>query len=133
MRLPLKKIDKQIEKLSLETVMLDAGNIPQLGETVKSLESIEALVKNGKKSPLAILTLAMRQYVEGVIMGETSDLAPFESGVSRLQEVCRNLIAGKKSGGDIDVSTALAGLEGSNGASATEEDALVPEQHENAE
>ena len=68
MRLPLKKIDKQIEKLSLDTVMLDAGDIPQLGEAVKSLESIEALVKNGKKSPLAILTLAMRQYVEGVIM-----------------------------------------------------------------
>jgi len=133
MRLPLKKIDKQIEKLSLDTVMLDAGDIPQLGETVKSLESIETLAKNGKKSPLNILTKAMRQYVEGVILGETSNLTPFEEGVSRLQEVCRNLIVGKKSDADINVSLALAGLEGSNGATATEDDASVPELPGNVE
>jgi len=120
MRLPLKKIDKEIEQLALDTVMLDAGDIPQLGETVKSLESIETLLENGKKGSLGGLILVMRQYIEAVILGEMSDLAPFETGVSRLQEVCRNLIAGKKSDADIDVSAALVALEGTLGTSATQ-------------
>ncbi len=114
MRLPLKKINEQIERLSLDAVMLDPGDIPQLGETVKKLETIEQLTKNGKNGPLGSLTRAMKQYIEDVIMGEASDLEPFGNGVSRLQEVCRNLIKGSKT--DNDVSAALKALGADNGA-----------------
>ncbi len=110
MRLPLKRISEEIERLSLDAVMLDPGDIPQLGQTVKLLESIEELNKNGKRGPLGSLTRAMKQYIENVIMGETSDLEPFGTGVTRLQEVCRNLINGNKD--DNDVSAALAVLGG---------------------
>jgi len=118
MRLPLKKINAQIERLSLDAVMLDPGDIPQLGETVKKLEDIEQLTKNGKNGPLASLTRAMKQYIEDVIMGESSDLEPFGNSVTRLQEVCRNLIKGNKA--DNDVSAALSALGADNGAGPQE-------------
>jgi two-component system chemotaxis sensor kinase CheA len=119
MRLPLKKINEQIEHLALDAVMLDSGNIPQLGETVKKLETIEQLTKNGKNGPLGTLTRAMKVYIEDVIMGEASDLEPFETGVSRLQAVCRNLIRGNKT--DIDVSAALKALGNDNGTASHEQ------------
>ena len=36
MRLPFKKINEQIEHLALDAVMLDSGDIPQLGEEDRS-------------------------------------------------------------------------------------------------
>jgi len=120
MRLPLKKINEQIERLALDAVMLDPGDIPQLGETVKKLEAIEQLTKNGKNGPLGSLTRAMKQYIEDVIMGEVSDLEPYGNSVSRLQEVCRNLINGNKS--DNDVSVLLKALGTDNGAANHEPD-----------
>jgi len=101
MKLPLIKISKQIERLSLDAVMLDSGDIPQLGETVKLLEGIEVSLKNDKKGPLGSLARAMRCYIEATILGETTSLEPFEKGVSRLQEVCRNLMGGIQSGNDV--------------------------------
>jgi len=103
MKLPYTKISKQIERLSLDAVMLDSGDIPQLGETVKLLEAIEVSLKNDRKGPLRSLTMAMRCYIEAIILGETTSLEPFEKGVSRLQEVCRNLMGGIKSGNDVAV------------------------------
>jgi two-component system, chemotaxis family, sensor kinase CheA len=108
MKLPMKKINKEIERLALDAVMLDSGDIPQLGQTIKLLETIEALVKKDKKGPLVVLTKAMREYIEGVILGEASDLEPFEKGVSGLQGVCRNLIKGNPS--ENDLSALLMGL-----------------------
>ncbi len=119
MRLPLKKISAEVERLALDAVMLDPGNIPQLGQTVTLLESIEELTKNGKRGPLGSLTRAMKQYIENVIMGETTDLEPIGKGVTRLQEVCRNLIKGNKT--DNDVSGALQALGTGNGAAGKEQ------------
>ncbi len=119
MRLPLKKISGEIERLSLDAVMLDPGDIPQLGETVKKLEAIEQLTKNGKNGPLGSLTRAMKVYIEDVIMGEASDLEPYGNSVNRLQEVCRNLNKGNKT--DIDVSGALKALGADSGAAGNEQ------------
>jgi two-component system, chemotaxis family, sensor kinase CheA len=109
MRLPLKKISEHIERLSLDAVILDPGNIPQLGQTVTLLESIESLSANAKTGPLDSLTQAMKTYIEDVIMGETTDMEPFEKGVTRLQEICRNLINGDKNNNDISMALEALG------------------------
>jgi two-component system chemotaxis sensor kinase CheA len=108
MKKTLKNIIQLIESFALETVMLDPEDIPALGKTLKSIESIEALAKKLDEGSLTSLTLGMRGYLEKIILRETSDLSPFESGVSELQELCRNLASGKKPAKDI--SLLLEGL-----------------------
>ena len=101
MKKPLKEIIQLIDSFALEIVMLDPEDIPALGNALKSLESIEALAKKIKEESMISLTLGMRGYLERVVLRETSDLSPFESGVTELQELCRDLASGKKSGKDI--------------------------------
>jgi two-component system chemotaxis sensor kinase CheA len=108
MKKPLKNIIQLTESFALETVMLDPEDIPTLGNTLKSLESIEALAKKLGEGSLISLTLAMRGYLEKVILREASDLSPFESGVSELQELCRDLSSEKKP--DKDISLLLKSL-----------------------
>lgn len=104
----LKKLDQQIEALALEAVMLDTGDIPSLGDTLKSLESIEGSAQDVKEEILAQVITAMKGYIEMVILGERSELAPFEDGISQLQEICRDLISGKPFAGDL--SSLMASL-----------------------
>lgn len=100
----LNKLNQQIEALALETVMLDPGDIPGLGKTVMSLESILELSIEVKENALVSIAEAMKQYIEAVILGEKTDLGSFERGVSRLQEICRNIANGKE---DTGVAAAL--------------------------
>jgi len=104
----LKKLNQQIEALALETVMLDTGDIPGLGDALKSLESIEGLAQDVKEEVLAQVVTAMKEYIEMVILGERSELAPFEDGISQLQEICRDLVSGKPFAGNL--SSLMAGL-----------------------
>jgi hypothetical protein len=101
MNTALKKLIAQIDSLALNTVMLDPGDIPGLGNVLKSLESIEDLLKKVKEESLTSIIGAMKGYIEKVILGEKSDLAPFEAGISQLQEICRHLTDGKEFGRDI--------------------------------
>ncbi len=108
MKKPLKEIIRLIDSFALETVMLDPEDIPALGNALKSLESIESLAKKLNEESLISLTSGMRGYLEKIVLRETSDLSPFESGVSQLQDLCRVLASGKKS--DTDISLVLEGL-----------------------
>lgn len=108
MNTALKKLIAQIDSLALNTVMLDPGDIPGLGNVLKSLESIEDLLKKVKEESLTSIIGAMKGYIEKVILGEKSDLAPFEAGISQLQEICRHLKDGKEF--DRDISSILASL-----------------------
>lgn len=97
----LEKLSEQIDALALDTVILDPGDIPGLGEVLKSLDTVEGLLKKLKEETLLLLVPAMREYIEKVILGATEDLSPFEAGISRMQEICRNLVTGKGFKGDI--------------------------------
>lgn len=104
----LENVTQLIDSLALETVMLDPGDIPGLGAALKSLESIDDLVKKLNEQPLISLTLGMRGYLEKVILCEASDLSPLEAGVSELQTLCRDLVSEKKA--DKDISPLLKSL-----------------------
>lgn len=97
----LEELNREIENLALEMVMLDADDISGLGKAVKSIESILELSEPLKESALTSVTEAIKQCVEEAIMGERKDLGPFERGISTLQEMVRNIVNGKKFDGDI--------------------------------
>ena len=91
----IKKLSHLVESLALNTVMLNPENIPGLGEVLRSLESMEELTGEIKDLSLTSIIVAMKRYIERLILGEKSDISPFESGISQLQEICRYLINGK--------------------------------------
>jgi len=95
MRNLLEKLIQQVDSLALNTVMLDPEDIPGLGEALKSLESMKVLIRDVKEESLISIIRAMKGYIEKLILREKSDLSPFESGISQLQEICRDLINGK--------------------------------------
>jgi two-component system chemotaxis sensor kinase CheA len=97
----LEKLIQQIDSLALEIVILDPGDIPGLGKVLNSMETLENSLKKVKDESLLSIARAMNGYIEKVILGETSDLSPFEAGISQLQEICRNLISGKEFKKDI--------------------------------
>ncbi len=108
MEISLKKITEFIDSLALDTVMLDPGDIPGLGAALKSLESVADLAGEIGEKSLISVTVGMKGYLERVVLRETSDLSPFEAGVSELQKMCRDLCNGNKP--DKDVSLLLKSL-----------------------
>jgi len=107
----LKKLIELIDSLALDTVMLNPENIPGLGEALKSLDSMEALIRDIKEQSSISIIGAMKGYIEKLILREKSDLSPFESGISQLQEICRDLINGKTFDKDISSLLIILGSE----------------------
>jgi two-component system, chemotaxis family, sensor kinase CheA len=104
----LEKLIKQIESLSLDIVMLDAQDIPGLGNALTYIESMEALSKELKEESITSLIKAMKGYVEKVILGEKTELSPVEKSLTKLQEICRDIINGRQP--QKNISEMLSGL-----------------------
>jgi len=107
----LEKLIQHVDSLALAAVMLDPENIPDLSEALKSLESMNVLIRELKEESLIFIIEAMKGYIEKLILREESDLSPFNSGISQLQEICRNLINGKPFNKDISVLLISLGSE----------------------
>lgn len=97
----LEKLNREIETLALQTVILDAEDVPGLGKTVKSIESIMELSEILKEQALISISKPMKEYVEAVILKEKTDLGPFERGVSLMQKIVGDIAKGKRSEGNI--------------------------------
>ena len=108
MKNSLEKLIQQINSLAEDTIMLDPGDMPGLREILKSLGSMEDLLRDEKEGSLISIIRAMKGYIEMVILEEKSDLSPFETGISQLQEICRDLINEKEF--DRDISSLLISL-----------------------
>ncbi|MBU1052831.1 MAG: chemotaxis protein CheA [Proteobacteria bacterium] len=104
----LEIINKKIETLALETVILDSEDIPGLGKTVQSIETIMELSNELKEQSMISVCEAMKEYIEAVILREKIDLGPFEKGISSMQKIVGNLSKGISYEGDI--AELIAGL-----------------------
>jgi len=139
----LQKLTQLIDSLALNTVMLDPEDIPGLGEALKSLESMKVLIRDVKEESLISIIGAMKGYIEKLILREKSDLSPFESGISQLQEICRDLINGKAFRKDISSllislgymvqGSEVQGLEGSETEDAADETSQSEREKETPE
>jgi len=88
--------------------MLDAQDIPGLGNALTYIESMEALSKELKEESITSLIKAMKGYVEKVILGEKTELSPVEKSLTKLQEICRDIINGRQP--QKNISEMLSGL-----------------------
>lgn len=111
----LKELTAAVENLALDTVMLDSEDVSGLGKTLTLIESIEVLCQESENEVLVSAVEAMRSHIESAIMGDQSDLGPFETGVSHLQAVCRKLV------NDESIDEELASLLNDLGCNGTEE------------
>ena len=66
----LEELNREIENLALEMVMLDADDISGLGKAIKSIEFILELSKPLKESALTSVMEAIKRCVEEAIMGK---------------------------------------------------------------
>jgi len=102
-----KALSEEIDSLALKTVLLDAKDIPSLGEMLKALEKVEDLAGTSGDS-FVRLARAMRDHLEKIILGKEVDAAPLEEGVTTLQKLCREL--GKKKPKCVDVEPLIERL-----------------------
>nr|QIV52813.1 chemotaxis protein CheA [uncultured bacterium] len=80
-----KEFKKYIEQLAIESVLLDASDIPKLGEILKIIGSGIEQCNDVPGSTSETLLLAMKQYIEKMVLKKVDDTAPFEEAVKCLQ------------------------------------------------
>lgn len=133
MKKSLKILSDQIELLALKTVVLDAADIAGLGEVLRILETLEgSCAPHGEK--LLPLVKAMKSSLERVILGEEKDLAPFEEGISALQELCRDLKRKKPTSRDVQpLLERLGGRRPAGDSRSSEVEAAEPSAEPSAE
>lgn len=88
----LDSIRGRIEAIALALVTMDGDDIPVLGEIINHLSAIETDAIAVENDEFIALVKALHANIERVVLRETSDLKPFESGIEHLQSYCRSLI-----------------------------------------
>lgn len=97
----LEKIDKDIERIALEAVTLECGDVLAMGNMIKVLKKLQKDSKSFDNPVLSALVDSVKRYLESLIMEETDDLGPLEEGIESLQSVCRSLLNQGHYEGDI--------------------------------
>lgn len=88
----LDSIRNRIETIALALVTMEADDISVLGEILNHLNAIEKEAGAIGNPQFGGLINALRAYLERIILRETADIEPFESGIEQLQAFCRDLI-----------------------------------------
>lgn len=91
MHVNLDSIKNRIETIALALVTMEADDIPVLGEILNHLNAIEKEAGAIGNPQFGGLINALAAYLERIILRETADIEPFESGIEHLQAFCRNL------------------------------------------
>ncbi|MFZ7112619.1 MAG: chemotaxis protein CheA [Desulfatiglandales bacterium] len=97
----MEKTGKDLEKVALEVVTLESGDIPAMGKVMNCLSELKEDGQRIDQPVFADLTLAMEKYLEKVILAETDDLSPIEEGIDRLQNIYRAICNRESFGGDL--------------------------------
>ncbi len=91
MKVMIDAIHNDIEAIALALVTLEEDDLPVLGEMHNRLNAIEAAGAPLEDKRFAALAKALGAYLERVILRETDDLSPFETGIEYLQAFCRSI------------------------------------------
>ncbi|MGD9007564.1 MAG: chemotaxis protein CheA [Desulfobacteraceae bacterium] len=110
MPVDLDSINNRIETIALALVTMEADDIPVLGEILNHLNAIEKEAGAIENPQFSALINALGAYLERIILRETADIEPFESGIEHLQAFCRSLI--NQVDDTVDVSSVLSTLGG---------------------
>ena len=96
----LEKVKACLEKIAMQVVTLEPGNIPAMGEILNTLTALEESGKAFADSTFLNVITGYKGYLEKLILDEKSDLSPLEDGVAVLQDICRALENNEKYGSD---------------------------------
>jgi len=90
----LEKIGKALEIVALESVDLEAENIPAMGKIINALSTILDESKELLPSIFLTLTGTLQSYVERMSLGEEKDPSPVKEAISCLQTMLRAIERG---------------------------------------
>ncbi len=106
------RVEQYLENLALEVVSLEEGDIPSMGKIMNIICSLEEACQDINDSLFESLLKATKQYLEKLILGETSETEPIEKGVAVLQDIYRALARGEEYKGDASEALARLGIDG---------------------
>ena len=87
----IERMGKDLERVALEVVTLECGDIPAMGKMMNCLCRLEEDCRETDQPAFQDLTLALKGYLERLILAETDDPKPMEEGIDRLQAVYRSI------------------------------------------
>lgn len=87
----VEKISSCLEKMALEAVTLERGDIPALAQIMKSICEVEEECNALADPVFTKLTCAVKGYVERLILGEAEDTELLGEGIGCLQSVSRKM------------------------------------------
>jgi two-component system, chemotaxis family, sensor kinase CheA len=115
----MRSIEDQIESIALALVTMEGEDIPAMGEMLNQLAMIKTRGRELGSETFVALTGALEGYMEKVVLRETSDMAPFESGLEQLQRCFHNLCNGVEDSSDLsELFRCLGMTPGDNGDGA---------------
>ncbi|MDD2389808.1 MAG: chemotaxis protein CheA [Desulfobacterales bacterium] len=97
----LDQINECLEKIALRVVTLEESDIPAMGQLLNYLSDLEMAAKETDNPVFLQLTTGLKSYLEKIILYEAQDLAPFEQGITVLQDMYRFLSCEKPYVSDI--------------------------------
>jgi two-component system chemotaxis sensor kinase CheA len=87
----LEKVSSCLEKMALEAVTLERGDIPALAQIMKNICDVEGACDDLGEAVFTRLTCAVKDYVEKLILGEAEDTELLGEGIGCLQSVSRSM------------------------------------------
>jgi len=87
----MENINSCLQALSLEVVVLEEGDIQALGQMLNTICSLIAECEQLGESTLSVVTAAVKDYLERLILSEAEDPAPLEEGVTCLLAIFQAL------------------------------------------
>ncbi|MBN2126374.1 MAG: chemotaxis protein CheA [Deltaproteobacteria bacterium] len=94
-------LNRDLEAVALDAVTLEAGDIPAMGNLMNSLCSLEEKSREIDQPVFPDLVVALKGYLERLILADTEDLTPFEEGIDCLQRVYRSMANQEEFKGDV--------------------------------
>lgn len=103
-----KQIVDGIENLSLKICMLEAGDIPAMGDMLNILSELKEVTPDIDNAALTDVIDGLKDYLGQLILNETENIKPLEAGVTALQAIWRNISRGEDL--TFDISSVLQEL-----------------------
>jgi len=83
-----------LEKLALEAVTLESGDVQGLGLILNTVSAMQDGCRDWEQGVLQTVLQAIGGYVERLVLRQAEELAPLEAGISCLQSIYRAIQSG---------------------------------------
>ncbi len=97
----IEQVNKHVENISLQTCMVEEGDIPVMGEILNSLSELEKYAGNFDSLAFSNVIAGLQNYINRLILEEDDDVKPLEEGVMTLTAIWRDTSRGKEFSFDI--------------------------------